>query len=385
MSIKVLYIITRLDRGGSAEAVLQWAEVFHKRGYQTAIVTGKTVHPHCDLIDYSRRAGVEIITVNSLLRELNPWQDLKSLLSLCKIIRKTKPQIVHTNTSKAGFLGRLAAWLCKTPVIIHTTHGHIFYGYYGKLKTAIFIILEKLAAWVTDTITELTNLGVEDHIRLKIAPREKFAVVRAGVDLEKYAHPAKSPNTIKQELNLPPDKIIIGWIGRFDAVKNPLLLVQAAVLLKDQHNLHFLMAGDGELFEQAKQLASEMKVEDKFTFPGFRSDVPDLLSVMDIYCLTSLNEGMGRSILEAQAAGAAVIAADVGGVPEIVENHITGILFPSGDYRQLAEFITHLSHNPILRKKLTETAKNRLFAFSLQKTIEDIDNLYQKLLSLKFD
>ncbi len=385
MTISILYIITRLDRGGSAEAVLQWAEAFKKRGYHTAIVTGKTIHPQCDLSAYSWRTGVEIITVDSLLRELNPWQDLKSLWKLCQIIRKIKPQIVHTNTSKAGIIGRFAAWLCKTSVIIHTTHGHIFYGYYGKLKTAIFIGLEKLAALVTDTITELTHLGVEDHIKLKIAPRKKFAVVYAGIDLDKYSHPLKSKDEIKKELNLPPDKIIIGWVGRFDSIKNPLLLIQAADLLKDHPDLHFLMAGDGELFAQAKQLTREMHIEDNFTFPGFRNDIPDLLSVMDIYCLTSLNEGLGRSILEAQAAGCAVIASNVGGVPEIVEHQITGILFPSGDYNMLAENIADLSRHPPLRKKLIEAAKNRLFAFSLQKTIDDIDNLYQKWLSLKFD
>jgi len=322
--------------------------------------------------------------LNSLRRELHPLNDLWSFWRLCRTIGKIKPLIVHTNSSKAGILGRAAAWLCRVRIIVHTTHGHIFYGYYGRLKTRVFIILEKLAAFVTDTITELTNLGVEDHVRLKIAPREKFTVIRAGVDLAKYAVPSKSREEILSELHLPLGKIIIGWIGRFDTVKNPLLLIQTANILKDNPKLHFLMAGDGELFEKAKELTCEMKIEDRFTFPGFRNDIPDLLSVMDIYCLTSLNEGLGRSILEAQAAGAAVIACKVGGVPEIVEPNLTGILIPSNDCAALAAALEILTCDSDLRSRIAAEAKKRLTAFSLQKTIKDFDNLYQELLSLKF-
>lgn len=352
-----------------------------KRGYESGIVTGKTVNPQEDLNAYSRRSGVPVLTVNSLLRELSPKNDLNALIKLYQIIRREKPDIVHTNTSKAGIIGRIASRLAKTPIIVHSTHGHIFYGYYSKAKTRVFIEMEKFAARFTDKITELTRLGIEDHLSLHIGTRDKFMVIRAGVDLDRYANPGKNRLQMRRDLNIPENAIVIGWVGRFDPIKNPMMMLNAGKIFLQNPGFHLLMAGDGEFFEEARKFVRDSGLRDKITLTGHRTDIPDILTAMDIYCLTSLNEGLGRAILEAEAAGLPVIAANVGGVPEIVSDGVDGILVPAQDEKALAEAVTKMAGDSFMQKRLTEAAKAKLSLFSLQKTLEELDKMYKELLS----
>lgn len=381
MSVKVLYIITRLDQGGSAEAVMQWAAGMLEAGYETKLVTGRSEHPQEDFGVYSRRTGVPIIAVESLHRELELGNDWRAYRELKRIIRAEKPDIVHTNSSKAGILGRLSAKSCRVRVIVHSPHGHIFYGYYGRLKTTVFIAVEKWAAKFTGRITNLTQLGLEDHLKFKIGPRKKFTVIYAGIDTELYAEPSKSREEVLKELGIPEGKFVVGWVARFADIKNPLMMVKAGEILSGNPDYHFLMAGDGELYGEAVRYVKDKGLEQRFTFTGYRTDIPDLLSVMDVYCLTSKNEGLGRSILEAQAAGVPVIATEVGGVPEIVEHEFSGILIPSRDVTALCGSLVRINAESALRKKLVKGASLRLNRFSLKKTLVDIDKLYQELLS----
>lgn len=376
----ILYIITRLDRGGSAEAVMQWAEGIKNLGHRTKIVTGKTVHPQEDFHTYTARTGVPIDVIHSLVRPPGIRCDYRALKTLIRLIRNERPHIVHTNTSKAGILGRFAARINKVPVIIHSPHGHIFYGYFSKAKTKFFIGLERWAAGFTHQITNLTRLGMEDHIRLRVAPSEKLRVIYPGVELGKYAVSTQIRGQIRCGIGISDETTVIGWVGRIDSVKNPLMFIQAAVLLKDK-NLHFLLVGDGELMESMRRKVDEMSLNEKFTFTGHRTDIPNLLAAMDIYVLTSLNEGFGRTIIEAQSANLPVIVTDVGGVSEIVIDGETGILIPSEDPSALAQAILRLTGDSQLQKRLIANARKRLKRFSLQNTIDNIENLYRELLS----
>ena len=360
---------------------MQWAAGMLDAGYETKLVTGRTGHPQEDFGVYSRRTGVPVITVESLHRELEFKYDWRAYRELKRIIRSEKPDIVHTNSSKAGILGRMAAKSCRVPVIVHSPHGHIFYGYYGRLKTAAFIAVEKWAAKFTGRITNLTQLGLEDHVRLKIGPRSKFTVIYAGIDTDLYAKPKKSREELIAELGIPEGAFVVGWVARFVEIKNPLMMVKAGEILSGNPDYHFLMAGDGELFDEAVRYVRDRGLEQRFTFTGYRTDIPDLLPVMEVYCLTSKNEGLGRSILEAQAAGVPVIATEVGGVPEIVEHEFSGILIPSQDVTALCGSLVRINAESSLRKKLIQGASIRLNRFSLKKTLADIDKLYQELLS----
>lgn len=360
---------------------MQWAYAFKRRGWNSILITGRTREPQEDFRHYTNRTGVPIITIEPLHREMEPLNDAKALLSLYRIIKKEKPDIVHTNSSKAGIIGRAAAWLNRIPVIIHSPHGHIFYGYYGRAKTKLFILLERLAAKITDKVITLTRLGRKDHIALKIAPPDKFIPIYCGIEVDKYSHPAKSPEEIRAELNIPAGKLLVGWVGRLTDIKGCEYFIEAAGELKKRENLHFLVVGSGENETKLREKAHNMGLEGRLTFTGQREDIPDMLSIMDIYSLSSLNEGLGRSILEAQAAGVPVVATNVGGVPEIVEDGTTGILVPPKDPKALAQAIEKLVDNLEFRILIAKNAWERLSYFSLKKTVEDLNKLYRKLLS----
>ncbi len=362
--------------------MMQWAEGMKSRGYDAGIITGRTVEPHEDLTTYTARTGVSVTVLDSLRRELEPKQDLKALLSLRKLIRREKPQIIHTNSSKGGIIGRIAARMNRTPVIVHSPHGHIFYGYYGKVKTSAFIRMERWAARFTDRITNLTGPGREDHIRLRIAAPDKFIVIPAGIDLEKFSNSARSRSEVRSELGLTDNAVVVGWVGRMADIKNPMLLIETAALLKGREDLRFLMVGAGDRYDSVRRRVEALGLSEKFRFTGHREDVPDLLAAMDIYILTSSNEGLGRSILEAQAAGLPVIATDVGGVPEIIEDGVSGLLIPPSQAQSAAEAVLKLADNVALRGKIVSGANSRLQIFSLEKTLDEIDNLYQEMLSL---
>ena len=172
---KVVHIITRIDRGGSAEVVLDIAARQRAAGHDVTLVIGQSVDPHEDPDAYAQRTGVSVIRVDALRREIAPLAEIRALVALYNILRKLGPDVAHTHTSKAGILGRTAAWLAGIPAIVHSPHGHIFYGYYGKAKTWFFIQAERWVARVTDCITTLTDLGAQDHVRLRVATADKFA------------------------------------------------------------------------------------------------------------------------------------------------------------------------------------------------------------------
>lgn len=376
---KILYIITRLDRGGSAEAVLQWAERMKAEGHETKIITGRTIEPHTDLKKYSERTGVPVIILQSLHREIEPLSDLQAFFKLLKIIGNEKPDIVHTNSSKAGLLGRMAAWLNRVPAVIHSPHGHIFYGYYGKIKTGIFIILERLTAKITNKITILTQPGIDDHLKIKIAPKSKFVLLPAGIDLELYRIPQKSQDSIRQSLDIGEDDIVIGWVGRMVDIKNPKMFIETAKIL-NENKYKFVMVGDGPLANDCQRLVDKYGLSEQFVFTGHRNDVPDLLHAMDIYVLTSDNEGLGRSILEAQSAGIPVIATSVGGVPEIVKDHLNGILVPARDIAALAQSIRELAGDSSTIDKFKKEAEKNLSEYSLDNTVAALNSIYRDLL-----
>ena len=359
---------------------MQWAAEMNTRGFSAKIITGKTIHPQEDYKTYSERTGVPIEILPSLQREVNFRNDLKALFELKKLIKRESPKIVHTNTSKAGILGRFAAAMNHAPVIVHSPHGHIFYGYFSRWKTNLFIQLERWVAKYTQRITTLTHLGRQDHLDLKITRPEKMVVICPGIDIDKYRLPRENRLTMREQLGISSNKTVIGWVGRVDLVKNPRMLLKAAQLLKGE-DLHFLLIGDGELLSDMRRLAKELSIESIITFPGHREDIPAILTAMDIYVLSSLNEGFGRSIIEAQAAGLPVIATNVGGVREIIMDGETGILIPSQDYQALAHKIMKLMKEPALRQRLSADADLRLNRFSLKNTVDNIENLYRELLT----
>jgi len=372
-SQKVALVITRLDRGGSAELTMQLAAGLSKNGYNVLLISGKTIEPFWDTVQYAKDNDFALRYINWLNRPLQPIKDVIALIQLVNIFRSFRPNILHTNSSKAGLLGRLAGHYCKIEKIYHSPHGHIFYGYYNRLASNTFILLEKLVAHYTDKILNLTEAGRQDHIAERIARPEKFTVSSCGVDLEPF-HNSPSRNIIN-----PPEKSLsIIWIGRIVPVKNLQMLLDALIIVRQSElKINVTIVGDGELRQAAEDFTLQNGLN-MVNFLGYRTDIPELLAKNDVFILTSLNEGFGRVLVEAMACGLAVIATKVGGVPEIIHHGKNGLLVKSRNHKQLAESILYLSQNRQKRQDIgIKNRKNAEF-YSLNHYISRVINIYNK-------
>src|SRR5437016_932560 len=260
--IRVIHIITRLDRGGSAQNTFLTAMGHDKSKFSVGLVYGSQKTMSADdatllNADLQRldRAGVSVFHVPALVREINPVLDAWATVALWRLLRRERPEVVHTHTSKAGAVGRLAAWLADIPLVIHTPHGHIFYGYYGTVASTIIRLLERILANITDRIVTLTDRGGQEHVHYKIAGAEKFATVHSGIDLARFRSVQVDPAVKRKELGLPPDGVIVGTVGRLVPIKGVQWLLKAAPLVLAEFPLaSFVIIGDGPMLGELKQL-----------------------------------------------------------------------------------------------------------------------------------
>ena len=390
--IKVLQIITRLDRGGSAEVVLELAARLDRRVFATEIISGLTIHPQERIDAYTKRTGIKVRFLPTLQRELSWHNEVLATISLCRLIRKIKPDLVHTHTSKAGILGRLATKLNGVSAIVHSPHGHVFYGYFGRAKTQLFIFLERLSAFWTDNIFTLTEVGKSDHVALRIAPQKKFISVPCGIDLQRFqgtmGFDSRSQLALqrqkKDELGLAKKSPIIGTIARLAPIKGQSdFLIAAAETVHKFPDIAFVIVGEGELKASLMAQAKKLGIDQQTYFLGQRNDIAEILATFDLFVLPSHNEGLGRVLLEAMAMGKPIVATAVGGIPEIVKNQETGILVPPHAPDRFAEAISYLLEHPKLAKIFGQRGKERVKIFDIQKMVEKIELLYHQVLLKK--
>ncbi|HIE30269.1 TPA: glycosyltransferase family 1 protein [Candidatus Poribacteria bacterium] len=378
--LRVLQIITRLDKGGAPEVVMLLAEKLNKEKISTQIISGLTIHPQQDIDAYEKRTGVQIHFIPSLRRQPSLVKDVLALITLYLAIRRINPDIVHTHTSKAGILGRIAAALCKVPIIIHSPHGHVFYGYFGRLQNSFILLVERLTALLTDRIITLTQQGKRDHVRARIAPPEKFVPIHCGIDLSRFSDVEVSQKEKRQELNIPEFSPIVGTVSRLEPIKGQEYFIQSSALVARKYpDTTFVVVGDGLLEAKLKQMANDLGIRKNLLFLGYRQDVPELMSIFDIFVLPSLNEGLGRVLIEAMAAGKPVVATRVGGIPDVVLDEVTGLLAPPRNSHRLAEFVLRLLENKDLAHKMGRAGKIRAAAFDVRRMVEKTETLYQQL------
>lgn len=386
--ISVIHIITRLDRGGSARNTFLTALGHDRSKFCVGLVYGcpETRSPndaallHADL-QRLRQGGVSVFDVPTLVREVHPVSDARATFALWRLLRRERPALVHTHTSKAGVVGRLAAWLARVPVVIHTPHGHIFYGYYGTVASAIIRLLERLLANITDRIVTLTDRGAEEHVRFHIAGAEKFTTIHSGIDLVHFRSVQVDPAGKRKELGLPPEGPIVGTVGRLVPIKGLEWLLKAAPrVLAEFPQACFVIIGEGPLLGELKELAAALGIGPRVVFWGAREDVPECLVALDLFVLPSLNEGMGRALIEAMAVGCPVVATRVGGVPDIVADGTTGLLVPPRDDRALAEAMLTLLRDRSRRAAYGETARRYIDGrFDVETMVRNIERLYDEV------
>ncbi len=365
---KVIQIITRLDKGGSAELVLQTCSKLVEQNFEVLLISGKTKNPPFDIDNYVRQNGFKIIYVSQLIRNINPILDIIAFLKLLIILKKQLPDILHTNTSKAGFIGRIAGYFAGIKKIFHSPHGHIFYGYYSKNITKLFILMEKIATKFSTKIFNLTEKGKQDHINQKIGKSDKFAVSSCEVDLSKFK--SIQPKELSNE------KIKILWIGRFVPIKNPEMVLDVAKNLRNK-NIEFRMVGDGECFQNIKDKIKQKNLTN-IILPGYQTDLLPELYNADIFIITSKNEGFGRVIVDAMAAGLPVIGTNVGGIPEIITENINGFLVNTNDDKKMAKIISELIDNKNNYSQISKNNLKKSQKYSLDSYVTNITYFYKR-------
>jgi glycosyltransferase involved in cell wall biosynthesis len=361
--ISVMHVITRLTMGGSSENTISQIEALDRVGYASTLVLGPESEP--PIVEGARRRGCRVVEIDGLVREVSPARDVAAVLQLWRLFRRTKPAIVHTHTSKAGFVGRLAAWLAAVPVVIHQPHGHIFYGYWSRPRTAMFIALERIAANWTDTIVTLTPNEVDEHLERQIGRPGQFAVVPSGVPIQALRAAAPPREEARARLGLPPEAFVIAGIGRLVPIKGFDLLVDAlAEIVARVPETHLLLIGDGAERDTLEARAAELGVADRLHITGSVTDVIGRLAGADVLAAPSRNEGMGRVLVEAMALGLPVVGTRVGGIADVIVDNECGLLVPAEDAGALATALIELGIDPPLRTKLGAGARPRAEAFS---------------------
>ncbi len=363
---KIIHVITRLDRGGSAQNTVLTAIGHDRSRFESLVVAGLAESDDAqggedatrENVARLEKAGVRWRPLPALTRSINPIKDLAALRQLLAWFREERPDIVHTHTSKAGALGRLAARLAGVPVVVHTPHGHVFYGHFSRLTSWIFLQLERLLAERTTWMIALTEAERDEHLARGVGRADRFAVVPSGIDLVRFRQAGDRVGRRPEGFNCPPDAIVVGSVGWLTPVKGHRVLLEAVALLRREWpRLHLAIVGGGPLREDLEQLARARGMADAVRLLGVRTDVPDCLAGMDIFVQPSLNEGMGRALIEAMAAGRPVIASRVGGMPAVVQDRTTGLLVPPDDPATLARALDELLRKPDWAKELGAAAR----------------------------
>ncbi len=376
--LRIVRIIARLNVGGPAIHVSLLTARLNSPDFESTLVCGSIGPDEGDMKYYADAQGINPIVVPQLGRSLHPLRDLVTLWKVYRLIRRLRPDVVHTHTAKAGFVGRVAAWLAGVPVIVHTFHGHVFHGYFGPRKTRLFLLLERLTGRMADAIITLTD-DLRDELAdtYRIAPREKFRVVPLGLDLQHFAHSPRRSGAFRAEWGIPVDAPLVGIVGRMVPIKNHALFADAAAQVRETiPNARFVVIGDGETRSAVEVQIRRLGLEDVFTFAGWQRDLASAYSDMDALVISSNNEGTPVAVIEALAGGCPVVSTAVGGVPNLLDGGKLGALVPPGDADALAGAIIRTVSDPPDTRKAQTTMLAR---YSIDRLVDDLAALYQEL------
>jgi glycosyltransferase involved in cell wall biosynthesis len=384
---KILRVIARLNMGGPALHVAYLTAGLRRRGYDTTLVAGSLARGEDSMAFVADELGVDVVRIDELGREISPFRDLMATLRLARLIRRERPDILHTHTAKAGTVGRVAALLAGRkgpPIVVHTFHGHVLRGYFGPLRSLFFRLLERWLAGRTTVLIAVSPQVRDDLVALHVAPPDRFVVIRLGIELnERVAGSRDGRVESRRYLGIPAERFAVGWIGRMTAVKRTDDVLIAFKRLRDSGvDACLCMVGDGPDRPQLERRAHDLGIVRDTLFLGYQEDVAPFYAAFDALVLPSSNEGTPVSAIEALAAGRPVVATRVGGVPDVVADGEDGFLVDPGDTDGLADRLAQLAHDPVLRERMGEAGRQRVLPrYAVERLVDDVDRLYRSLLS----
>ena len=384
---KILRVIARLNMGGPALHVAYLTAGLRERGYDTTLVAGSLARGEDSMAFVADARDVDIVRIDELGREISPLRDLMATIKLARLIRRERPDILHTHTAKAGTVGRAAALLAgrkAPPIVVHTFHGHVLRGYFGPLSSWFFRLLERWLAKSTTALIAVSPQVRDDLVALGVAPAERFVVIRLGIELrERVAGEQNGRVDSRRYLGIEADRFAVGWIGRMTAVKRTDDVLVAFKRLRDEGvDAVLCMVGDGPDRAQLEQRAHDLGIVRETLFVGYQEDVAPFYAAFDALVLPSSNEGTPVSAIEALAAGRPVVATRVGGVPDVVVEGEDGFLVEPGATDDLADRLVRLARDPELRERMGQAGRERVLPrYAVDRLVDDVDRLYRSLLS----
>lgn len=350
--------------------------------FETLLVAGSEGPSEGNILHLGRLpSSVRPILIPELGRRVAPLDDLRALWKVIRIARAYRPDIVHTHLAKAGFVGRVAAMLSGARAVVHTYHGSVFRGYFGRHESAIYLGIERALARITTRIVAITPGQRAELTNLLAVPPGKVVEIPLGLDLDSFQN-APDRLTARERLGLPAHDPVVGIAGRLVPIKDVSTFLRAvASLTKDFPNLTALIAGDGEERVALEREAAALEIEGRCRFLGWRADLPTIFASVDVVALSSLNEGTPVSVIEAMAAGRPVVASAVGGVPYVVLHKRTGLLVRPRDPEALASAIRSVLRDPDLATSFgNEGRREALRRFAAARLVDDIERLYSDLI-----
>jgi glycosyltransferase involved in cell wall biosynthesis len=380
--IRVLHIITRLILGGAQQNTVITASRLNAARYDVTLVSGPQTGSEGELISEAVRRGVRLRIFGSLVREIHPWKDLLAVMGLYRLMRGQRFSIVHTHSSKAGILGRIAARMARVPIVVHTVHGWGFHDHMSKPRRWLLVTLERWVAAMCNSLVVVSSLLKETGLRSGIGSCDQYSTIYSGIDLSEFD--ASKIETIQKrlELSIPPEAAVVGTVGRLSPQKNPMdLLIAARKVIREVPGVRFVIVGDGPLRGRVEDTIQSLGISQNVLLTGLRRDVPAIMATFDLFVLSSLWEGLPRVLPQAMAAGKPVVCTDVDGNAEAVVHGVNGLLVPPRNPESLADAILRLLKNPDLARKMGSEGRMMAAKYSSDKMVSDIETLYERLLA----
>lgn len=379
--MRIMHISTRLILGGSQENTVLSCEGQAARGHAVSLVFGPIYGPEGSLLErVERHGGIETIETPNLVRELAPWRDWRCLRDLRALIHDWKPDVVHTHSSKAGILGRFAAWKERVPAVIHTVHGPPFHRYEKAWRNVLYIAAERAAAKRCHAIVCVAEAMRDQFLERSIGRAEQYEIVYSGMEVEPFLDPGVTRSEMRAELGLKDDDLVLGTIARLAELKGHDDLLDALrPVLAARGNLKLLWVGDGWWRERLEARIREMKLSDRIVLTGLvpLEMIPRYLRAMDMLAHPSYREGLPRTVTQALLSGVPAIAYDVDGTREICLDRITGRLIQPGDIEGLRDAVLWMIDHPDDRREMGERGRAMCREkFAAATMVGDLERVY---------
>ena len=379
IGVNVLHVVTQLELGGAQQSTLEILSRLDRERFIPSLLSSDG-----RLAQRARQIpGLSVTLWPSLRRAIHPLADGWTAARLVSFIRRGGYRIVHTHSSKAGILGRWAAHLAKTPVVVHTVHGWGFHAFQRPWARRFYQSLERRASRITDGLIMVSERDRDTAVQLGIGQPGRHRLIRYGIVAERFTRNGTPQTVLRQALGLAPDRPVVGTVACLKPQKAPLDFVKACALIRRQiPAAQFLLIGDGALRPQVERMRRHLGLEGSLHLLGWRDDVPDLLASMDLFVLASRWEGLPIACLEAMASGVPVVATAVGGTPELITHGDNGWLVPAAQPERLAQAVVQLLQDPRTRHRMAAAGRGSLDGrYTLTRMVGETEQLYEELLN----